>query len=529
MTIAKPSPANKTANEAKKTPAQPSAQLPIPSYLKGKFRVEIDDRRCIRCQCCVEQCSFETLYYDKVANQIGRTNYNCVACHRCAVFCPTQAISILRNPIEYRENAHWKPEVIEDIQRQAETGSVLITGMGTDKAWTCYWDKLCINASQVTNPSIDPLREPMELRTYLGAKPDRLRIDPGTTRLRAKLAPQVMIETPILFSAMSYGAVSINVHEALARASAMLGTLYNTGEGGLHRKLYRYGKHTIAQVASGRFGVHPEYLDAASILEIKIGQGAKPGLGGHLPGEKVSKDVALTRMIPTGTDALSPYPQHDIYSIEDLGQLIFALKEATNYTKPVSVKIAAVHNAAAIASGIARAGADIIAIDGIRGSTGAAPKIIRDNVGIPIEMALAAVDTRLRQEGIRNRVSVIAAGGFRNSADVLKAIALGADAVYIGTAALIAIGCTECQACYTGRCAWGITTTDDRLTKRQNPELAAQRIANLVEAWSHEIKEMLGAMGVNAIESLRGNRLHLRGVGLTAEEAEVLGVKQAGS
>jgi glutamate synthase domain-containing protein 2 len=525
MTVTQKKSKADVAQDASPTPYRYS----MPSYLKPRFRVERDDRRCIRCQGCVEQCSFGATYYDEAADRVESIDPNCVACHRCVVFCPTSAISILRNPVEYRDNAYWRPEVIEDITRQAETGGVLITGMGNDKPWTCYWDKLCLNASQVTNPSIDPLREPMELRTYLGRKPDRVEIDPVTGKLKTKLGPQVMLETPIMFSAMSYGAVSLNVHEALARAAAMVGTLYNTGEGGLHSKLYRYGNNTIAQVASGRFGVHPQYLDVARVLEIKIGQGAKPGIGGHLPGEKISAEVAMTRMIPTGTDALSPAPQHDIYSIEDLAQLIHALKEATNYTKPVSVKIAAVHNSAAIASGIARAGADIIALDGIRGSTGAAPKIIRDNLGIPIEMAIASVDDRLRQEGIRSWVSLVAAGGFRSSADVIKAIALGADAVYIGTAALIAIGCTECQACYTGRCAWGITTTDDKLTKRQNPEIAAQRIANLVGSWSHEIKEMLGAMGINAIESLRGNRLHLRGVGLTREEAEILGVRLAGT
>jgi glutamate synthase domain-containing protein 2 len=267
----------------------------------------------------------------------------------------------------------------------------------------------------------------------------------------------------------------------------------------------------------------------ARVLEIKIGQGAKPGIGGHLPGEKVSEEVAATRMIPRGTDALSPAPQHDIYSIEDLAQLVHALKEATNYTKPISVKIAAVHNSAAIASGMVRAGADIIALDGFRGATGAAPKVIRDNVGIPIEMALAAVDTRLRQEGIRQQASIIVAGGIRSSADVVKAIALGADAVYIATAALIALGCTVCQQCHTGKCAWGICTTDPVLSKRVNPEIGARRLANLLRAWSLEIKEMLGGMGVNAIESLRGNRLHLRAVGLTTEEMEVLGVRPAGS
>jgi glutamate synthase domain-containing protein 2 len=369
----------------------------------------------------------------------------------------------------------------------------------------------------------------MELRTYLGRKPDRVELEPGTLKVKTRLAPQVLIETPILFSALSYGAVSLNVHESLARAATEVGTLFNTGEGGLNPKLYKYGHNTIAQVASGRFGVQPEYLAMARILEIKIGQGAKPGIGGHLPGEKVSEDVAATRMIPRGTDALSPAPQHDIYSIEDLSQLIHALKEATNYTKPVSVKIAAVHNSAAIASGMVRAGADIIALDGLRGATGAAPKVIRDNVGIPIEMAIAAVDTRLRQEGIRQQASIIVAGGIRSSADVVKAIALGADAVYIATAALIAMGCTVCQQCHTGKCAWGICTTDPVFSKRLNPDIGARRLANLLRGWSLEINEMLGGMGVNALESLRGNRLHLRAVGLTHEEMEILGVRQAGS
>jgi len=368
----------------------------------------------------------------------------------------------------------------------------------------------------------------MELTTYLGQKPNRVEFEPDLLGIKTELAPQVKLEIPVMFAAMSYGAVSLNVHESLARAAAEAGTLWNSGEGGLHPKLYKYGDNTIAQVASGRFGVHPDYLDIARVVEIKIGQGAKPGIGGHLPGEKVSAEVALTRMIPKGTDALSPAPQHDIYSIEDLAQLIYALKEATNYTKPVSVKIAAVHSSAAIASGMVRAGADIIVLDGLRGSTGAAPKIIRDNVGIPIELALASVDSRLRQEGIRNQASIVVSGGIRNSADVAKAIALGADAVYVGTAALVALGCTLCQQCHTGKCAWGICTTDLALTKRVNPDIGARRLANLLRGWSLELKDILGGMGINAVESLRGNRLQLRGIGLTDTELEILGVKPAG-
>jgi len=301
----------------------------------------------------------------------------------------------------------------------------------------------------------------------------------------------------------------------------------NTGEGGLHEEIYPYRKNVIVQVASGRFGVNADYLNAGVAVEIKIGQGAKPGIGGHLPGEKIPKQVADARMIPVGTDALSPAPQHDIYSIEDLRQLIYAIKEATNY-KPVSVKIAAVHNVAAIASGIVRAGADIVYLDGFRGGTGAAPSIIRDHLGIPIEHAIAAVDDRLRQEGIRNEASVIAAGGIRSSADAVKAIALGADAVALGTAALITMGCTVCGKCYTGNCSWGITSQRPELTARLDPEVFAERLTNLLRSWDHEIKEILGALGINAIESLRGNRERLRGVGLDNQTLDILGVKPAG-
>jgi glutamate synthase domain-containing protein 2 len=204
------------------------------------------------------------------------------------------------------------------------------------------------------------------------------------------------------------------------------------------------------------------------------------------------------------------------------------LKEATGYTKPVIVKIAAVHNVSAIASGIARSGADIIAIDGFRGGTGAAPARIRDNVGIPIELALAAVDKRLREEGIRNNVSLVVGGSIRSSADVIKAIALGADAVYIATSALLALGCHLCRTCQNGKCNWGIATQRPELVKRLNPEIGSQRLVNLITAWKNEIMEMMGGMGINSIEALKGNRLMLRGIGLTEKELEILGILHAG-
>ena len=490
------------------------------------FLIERDENRCITCKVCVRQCANQAHIYDAEEDAVYSDEMQCVNCHRCVALCPTRALRIRSYPLEFRSNANWTRDAITSIYKQAETGGILLTGMGTDRNYPVYWDKILINASQVTNPSIDPLREPMELRTILGKKPRALKIVNG--KLAEKLPPQLKLEVPIMFSAMSFGSVSLNTVKSLAMAAEMEGIYFNTGEGGLHRDLYPYGKNAIVQVASGRFGVHPEYLNAGAAIEIKIGQGAKPGIGGHLPGEKVGEEVSSTRMIPVGSDAISPAPHHDIYSIEDLRQLIFSLKEATNYEKPVSVKIAAVHNVAAVASGVARAGADIIAIDGFRGGTGAAPLRTRDSVGIPVEVALAAVDDRLRREGIRNEVSLVVGGSIRNSADVVKAIALGADAVYIASAALIALGCHMCQKCFTGKCNWGIATQDPKLVKRVNPEIGAEHAANLIRAWQHEIKELLGGMGINALDSLRGNRLMLRGIGLTDRELDILGIQAAG-
>ncbi|MFH0808871.1 MAG: glutamate synthase-related protein [Pseudomonadota bacterium] len=492
------------------------------------FEIARDEARCIQCRVCERQCSYGAHVYDEALREVCSLSEKCVGCHRCEAYCPTGAIRIRRNHSDFQENALWRPQFLKNIYKQGSTGGVLLTGMGNSCPYPVYWDHILLDASQVTNPSIDPLREPMELRTFLGSKPDMLEFS-AEGRPTTSLAPQIQIEYPILFSGMSYGSINLRVHAGLARAATNLHILYNTGEGGLHTSLYGYTANTIVQVASGRFGVDAGYLKAARMIEIKIGQGAKPGIGGHLPGEKVSEQISITRMIPEGTDALSPAPHHDIYSIEDLRQLIYALKEATDYQTPVAVKIAAVHNSAAIASGIARAGADVITLDGFRGGTGAAPTMIRDNVGIPIELALAAVDERLREEGIRNRVSVIAAGGIRCSADVVKAIALGADACYIATAALVSLGCTLCQRCYTGKCPWGIATNDPYLAKRINPDIAAERLSNLVHAWGHEIKEMMGGMGINAIESLRGNREKLRGVGLNQVELDILKIKAAGS
>ncbi|MFR2540810.1 MAG: glutamate synthase-related protein [[Eubacterium] siraeum] len=497
------------------------------NYFQPLFDVIRDKDRCIKCQACARQCSNEVHRYDADLDMMISDSQQCVNCQRCVCICPTGALKIVDNPNKFRNNSNWSQQIMTEVYKQAETGGVLLSAMGNPKEYPVYWDKILLNASQVTNPPIDPLREPMETKVFLGKKPKNVSFNEDGS-VKTETTPTLELSTPIMFSAMSYGSISRNAHESLARAATELGIFYNTGEGGLHKDFYQYGPNTIVQVASGRFGVFKDYLETGAAIEIKMGQGAKPGIGGHLPGAKILEDVSRTRMIPMGTDAISPAPHHDIYSIEDLRQLVLSLKEATEYKKPVIVKIAAVHNVAAIASGIARSGADIIAIDGYRGGTGAAPTRIRDNVGIPIELALASVDQRLRDEGIRNEVSVVVAGSIRSSSDVVKAIALGADACYIGTAALLALGCHLCRSCQTGKCNWGIATQRPDLVKRLNPNIGYQRLVNLVHAWDHEIKEMMGGMGINSVEALKGNRLMLRGIGLNEKELEILGIQHAG-
>ena len=497
------------------------------SYIYPEFEIVRNDTRCIRCRVCERQCSNEVHSYNEEHKVMISDEAKCVNCKRCVTLCPTRALKVVKSDCRFRENANWTDDTIKEIYKQAESGGVLLSSMGNPKPLPVYWDKILINASQVTNPSIDPLREPMETKDFLGKKSEKIKKD-ERGNIICDASPQLELSMPVMFSAMSYGSISYNAHESLARAATELGLYYNTGEGGLHEDFYVYGPNTIVQVASGRFGVYKDYLEAGAAVEIKMGQGAKPGIGGHLPGAKIVGDVSKTRMIPEGSDAISPAPHHDIYSIEDLRQLVYSLKEATEYKKPIIVKVAAVHNIAAIASGIARSGADIIAIDGFRGGTGAAPTRIRDNVGIPIELALASVDQRLRDEGIRNNVSLVVGGSIRSASDVVKAVALGADACYVATAALLALGCHLCRTCQSGKCNWGIATQRPELIKRLNPDVGSKRLVNLMTAWKHEIKELLGGMGINSIEALRGNRLMLRGVGLNGKELEILGISHAG-
>ncbi len=320
-----------------------------------------------------------------------------------------------------------------------------------------------------------------------------------------------------------FGSLSGVANIAIARAADLTETLAGTGEGGLQSEVAK-AKRIVVQWASARFGVDAKILDRGLAIVIKIGQGAKPGIGGHLPAVKVTEPISMVRRIPPHKDAISPAPHHDIYSIEDLGQRIEALKELTG--KPVFVKVAATNYSQYIATGVARMGGDGIILDGAGAGTGAAPIIVRDNLSMPIELAVASVDRLLRKEGLREGFTIIAGGRVSNPEDAAKLMALGADCVSVGTAALIALGCIMCHKCHLGYCPALIT---DRASS--NPlrtlslDWAVERLVNFIKGWGEELKLIIGALGLSRVKDLVGKRDLLEAYNMWDETASILVVK----
>ncbi|QIW24984.1 FMN-binding glutamate synthase family protein [Sulfolobus sp. S-194] len=331
----------------------------------------------------------------------------------------------------------------------------------------------------------------------------------------------IEMSAPLYLGDMSYGALSGNPNIIIARAADLTGTLAGTGEGGLHPEVAKH-KRIFVQWASARFGVDFDVLMHGAGIVIKIGQGAKPGIGGHLPGSKVTEPISLTRRIPVGIDAISPAPHHDIYSIEDLGQRIEALKEATG--KPVFVKVAATNYIPYIVSGIARMGADGVIIDGHGAGTGATPIVIRDNVGIPIELAVASADKVLREQGMRDNFYVIAAGRVADATDAAKLIALGADIVSVGTGALIAMGCVMVHKCHIGSCPTALTNKIDG-SRMIDTDFGLKVLVNYIHGFSLELANILDNLGLSSIDELKGRRDLLVGKGLSRETLSVLGIE----
>ncbi len=309
-------------------------------------------------------------------------------------------------------------------------------------------------------------------------------------------------------AAMSLGAISPEAHEALAEAMNLIGGKSDSGEGGEDPVRFNTVKNSkIKQIASGRFGVSAEYLASAEELEIKMAQGAKPGEGGQLPGFKVNSLIARLRRTQPGVQLISPPPHHDIYSIEDLAQLIHDLKEV-NPRARVCVKLVAETGVGTIAAGVAKANADIILVSGHEGGTGASPLSSIKHAGLPWEIGLAETQQVLMLNGLRDRVTLRTDGGLRTGLDIIHAACLGAEEFNFGTIALIALGCVYVRKCHLNTCPVGIATQDPKY--RAKYKGAVENVVNYMNAVSGEVREIMAALGVRKLDDLIGRPGFLR-------------------
>jgi len=402
----------------------------------------------------------------------------------------------------------YSPETIADIRIRAETGRHRIRGCGSTRKYPTMED-LVILPSQLSRLSVDTYREDCRTQTILGSR-------------YAK--KPLVIETPIMISGMSYGALSKEAKIAMAKATDIVGTSICNGEGGLLPEERDNSYKQVVQITPSRIGFSLRNLEAADAIELIIGIGAKPGLAGHLMGSKITKEIGAFRQLPPGID-LHSHPRHgDIFGADDMLLKIKELRDVTNWEVPIFVKIAAgrVREDVKIA---AKTGADGIVVDGAEGGTGAAPVVASAQLGIPTMPALVQAVRALEEMGLKQEISLIVSGGIKDGADVAKALALGADAVAIGTGAMVAMGCTVCLKCHEGKCAFGIGTQDPELRKRLDIDAAALRVANYIQAMTYEAVVLAKAAGKSALANMEREDLR----SLTLEACAMTGVPLIGT
>jgi glutamate synthase domain-containing protein 2/ferredoxin len=456
----------------------------------GKYRLS-RTKACTACGKCVEVCLYG-VHEMRRGSVLTRNHYRCagVDCPRpCYEECPADALSLRRNPtFDTMGDFRWTPDLLASTWSMAETGSVPPGGLeyriGDSGGG---FDRLRLVFPSAKKPeSADEIDVGVELNR------------------RDDNAHKIKIRVPFYGGGMSYGSVSITTMLSRIKAAAALGTFCCTGEGGYPDELKPYDDHVITQVATGLFGVREETIQRVKIVEFKYAQGAKPGLGGHLLGDKVTPGVARMREAVVGHPLFSPFPFHSVYSVEDHKKHVDWVK-AINPQAVVSVKVSTPTDVDMVAVGSYYAGAHIIHLDGSYGGTGAAPDIAKKNIAMPIEYAVPKVHLFLKQEGVRDKITVIASGGLRTPHDVAKIIALGADGVCTGTADLVALECIRCHNCESGRgCARGIASTDPELTNLIDLEWGTQRIINLFLAWRGELVRILDRLGMKSIQELVG-------------------------
>jgi len=379
-------------------------------------------------------------------------------------------------------------EWINQIERRAVSSSVPVASGRSGRVMDYSWSDIGFLPAQLSTRPVDYFTETIGTEIILGPK----------------TAKPLTSSWPIMFAAMSFGALSREAKTVLAKAAKRLNVPANTGEGGTLPEELKYAKPLIIQYSTGRFGITEALLKKADAIEIKIGQGAKGGQGGFLPKAKITDEIARIRMISKDKDAHSPAYHPDINDLVDLKQKINWLRKITGGV-PIIVKIAAGHIKDDITIAV-KAGADIIALDGTEGATGAAPEVLLQYMGLPVLPALITARSVLNQ--LKASQQLIIGGGIYSGADMAKAIALGADAVYVGTGLMVSMGCTACSLCYTGRCPKGIATQLPELRQKLNQNEAIERIVNYIKNCGEEIKMIAGACGHDHINKLNPKDLY---------------------
>jgi glutamate synthase domain-containing protein 2 len=420
----------------------------------------------------------------------------------------------------------WTPEAISEVHALAQLGRYQVRGFNTFNQQLPTFDDLTFVPATMTRLALEGYRETCDTRTVLG----------GGTGLVEK---PIELNTPIYIASMSFGALSANAKAALGYGASKVGSMTCTGEGGMLEEERSASATLVYQMTPSRYRIDLDHLRRADGIEIAAGQGAKPGTGGLLLGMKVSDRIAEMRTLPPGVDQRSTVRHPDFLGADDLAIKIEELRIATDYQIPIFVKMGATRPRFDVAIA-AKAGADVVVVDGGEGGTGASPELLLNHTGIPTLSAIRAAREALDECGMSGKVSLVAAGGLRTGVDAAKCLALGADAVMLGTAALMALGCNSpryesdyeklgtspgsCHHCHTGLCPVGITTQDPELEKRMSVAAGAERVARFLTAATLEISMLAKACGKSSVHNLETEDLRA----LSLEASAFTGVKMAG-
>ncbi len=423
-------------------------------------------------------------------------------------------------------STRWTPEAISEVHALAQLGRYQVRGYNTFNKRMPTFDDLVFVPATMTRLPLEGYRENCETKTVLGGG-------------RGIVEEPLELRIPIYIASMSFGALSAPAKASLGYGASKVGTMTCTGEGGMLEEEREASARLVYQMSPARYGIDLDHLRRADGLEIVVGQGAKPGTGGLLLGMKVSPRVSRMRTLPEGVDQRSTIRHPDFLGADDLAVKIEELRIATGYKVPIFVKMGATRPRYDVAIA-AKAGADVVVVDGAEGGTGASPELLLNHTGIPTMSAIRAAREALDDCGMTGKVDLVAAGGIRSGVDTAKCLALGADAVMIGNSAMIAMGCNSpryiedyrklgtspgaCHHCHTGLCPVGVATQDPELEKRMNPRAGAERVARFLTAMTMEVTALAKACGKSSVHNLETEDLRA----LSFEASAFTGVKMAG-